>query len=155
MIGFFDKLKNTKGSMFLILGLAAGIILLFIGSGDSAKRKEAAIDTSPDEAEEALDYISELERRVAELLGYMDGISDVHVIITPENAGETVYAQNGSYDGGVMTEREYVITDVDGNGTPIKSQAGFSQAQGNCCCLQGRRKSDQSRENCISAECFI
>ena len=130
MIGFFDKLKNSKGSMFLILGLAAGIILLFIGSGDSAKRKEAAIDTSPDEAEEALDYISELERRVAELLGYMDGISDVHVIITPENAGETVYAQNGSYDGGVMTEREYVITDVDGNGTPIKVKLVFPKLRG-------------------------
>ncbi len=130
MSGFFDKLKNTKGSLFLILGLAAGILLLFIGGGDSAKKKEYVADTSPDEVEEALDYISGLEHRVAELLSCMDGISDVHVIITPENAGETVYAQNGSYNGGVMTEREYVITDIDGNGTPIKVRLVFPELRG-------------------------
>ncbi|MBQ7125024.1 MAG: hypothetical protein IJO00_01540 [Clostridia bacterium] len=130
MAGIFEKLKNTKGAGLLIIGLTVGIILLLIGDGIIPEKKEAAQEETRNEVEEAKDYISKLELRIKELLEHIDGIADVHVIVTPKSTEETVYAQNGSYEGGKLTEKEYVITDRDGDGEPIKLKIIFPELKG-------------------------
>ena len=130
MSDWMSRLKNGGGSLFLLLGLAAGILLLVLGGKEPEEKKGEEEAQPAKEMEQTLDYMAELERRVAELLGYMDGIDQVRVVITPENAGETVYAQNGSYDGGFLTDREYVITDVDGDGKPIRVRLVFPALRG-------------------------
>ena len=130
MSEFFDRIKNTKGSLFLLVGLIAGLILIVMGNGGFGEDKSEITEPVPDVQAEAVDYISELERRVGDLLSRMDGISEVSVIIMPDTTAETVYAQNGSYDGGVLTEKEYVITDVDGDGKPIKVKIIFPKLRG-------------------------
>ncbi len=130
MSEFFDRIKNTKGSLFLVVGLIAGLILIFIGNGGIGEGKDEVTEPPYDGQDETKDYISELERRVGELLSKMDGVSDVSVIIMPDTTSETVYAQNGSYEGGVLTEKEYVITDIDGDGAPIRVKLIFPKLRG-------------------------
>ena len=45
MKGFFDRLKGTKGSFFLLVGLAAGVLLLFAGGGEE-KNSAPPADTA-------------------------------------------------------------------------------------------------------------
>ncbi|MFT8029387.1 hypothetical protein ACMYLY_23960, partial [Salmonella enterica subsp. enterica serovar Enteritidis] len=80
--GFFDRLKGTKGSFFLLVGLAAGVLLLFAGGGEE-KNSAPPADTAGISVDAASDYISSLENRVTELISRMDGISDVRVVIIP------------------------------------------------------------------------
>ena len=121
MKGFFDRLKGTKGSFFLLVGLAAGVLLLFAGGGEE-KNGAPPADTAGISVDAASDYISSLENRVTELISRMDGISDVRVVIIPESTGGRVYAENDRYSDGTMTEREVVITGSDG--TPLSAAAG-------------------------------
>ena len=130
MAGIFEKLKNTKGIGFLIIGLVAGILFLLIGDGVTSDKKEATPEETGSEVKDACDYISLLEIRIKELLEHIDGISNVYVIVTPKSTEELVYAQNGSYDGGKLTEKEYVITDKDGDGVPIKLKIIFPELKG-------------------------
>ena len=60
----------------------------------------------------------------------MDGISDVSVIITAESCAETIYAQNGRYDGGSLTEKEYVIIDKGDHDEPITVKLVFPKIRG-------------------------
>ncbi len=130
MSDFFNRLKSSKGSIFLLKGLIAGLALLIFGNSGEEVSEIGEKKSDTEELTLAEEYISELELRVTELIRHMDGISDVHVIITPDTSYETVYAQNGSYDGGALTEREYVITDVDGDGRPIKIKLVFPKIRG-------------------------
>lgn len=130
MTDFLQKLKSTKGSLLLILGLSVGILLFLLGGGSGEKKEEKAPAADPSECEKTLDLLTVLESRVCELLSHMDGISDVHVILTPDATKETVYAQNGSYSGGVLTEREYVLADIDGDDTPLVIKLIFPKLRG-------------------------
>ncbi len=130
MENIFEKLKKTKGMGFLVIGLITGIIFLTLGSGEESKKEQNAVSTEENDYKTVGEMTEELERRVCELIERMDGVSDVRVMITPENTGETVYAQNGSFSGGSMTEREYVITDVDGDGKPIVIKLIYPKIRG-------------------------
>ena len=121
---------NLKAGFLLAIGAVVGIILIYMGSSSSDEKKADVSETEKNEISQMSEYVNELERRVAEIIEYMDGVTDVHVIITPENAGETVYAQNGSYDKGTLTQKEYVITDVNGDEKLIKIKLVFPKIRG-------------------------
>lgn len=127
MKGFFERLKGTKGSFFLLVGLAAGVLLLFVGGGEE-KKSAIPVDTAGVSVDGTEDYISSLELRVTELISRMDGISDVRVVITPESTGGKVFAENDRYSGGSISEREVVLPGSDG--TPITVKIRFPELRG-------------------------
>ena len=55
MAGIFEKLKNTKGIGFLIIGLVAGILFLLIGDGVTSDKKEATPEETGSEVKDACD----------------------------------------------------------------------------------------------------
>lgn len=114
MDSFFEKMKQSKGLWLLILGIAAGLLLLFLGDSQSKSESETVTEAPSLSFTEAEQYLNTLERRIANLLEAMDGVSDVSVILTPDGTAESLYAQNGQYENGTLTEREYVLTDRDG-----------------------------------------
>lgn len=128
--GFLSGIFKGKKTVFLLLiGVIAGIILIFIGNGE----KDAEKSTSPDlsgQIEVTNEYIKNLELRVSQILSKMDGISDVSVIITADSCAETVYAQNGRYDGGSLTEKEYVIVDRGDSDEPIVVKLIYPKIRG-------------------------
>ncbi len=114
MGSFLEKMKQNKGLWLLLIGMAAGLLLLAFG--DSKEGEESTV-TSPapmPSFAEADQYLANLERRIANLLEAMDGVSNVSVVLTPDGTAESLYAQNGKFEEGALTEREYVIIGRDG-----------------------------------------
>lgn len=72
-----------------IAGMALILLSQFIGSRD-ARPDEAFLESAQFTAG---DYTLELEAKLVELISGMDGAGETKVMITLENAGETVYAQ--------------------------------------------------------------
>ncbi len=134
--GVFGKFKSIKSITLLIIGVIAGLLLIFIGNTDSKNAKINSPDT-----EKHLDmtdqYIKDLEVRLTQILSKMDGIGEVSVIITADSCIETVYAQNGRYDSGSLTEKEYVIIDSNGNDTPITVKLVYPKIRGVAIVCQG------------------
>lgn len=122
--------KGKKGTLLLVIGLVAGVLLLLFGGGGSSKKEVSSSPTAKEEMAEIDAYVSALEFRVKELLERMDGISDVHLILLPDTCTEVVYAQNGSYDKGYLTEKEYVLKDVDGDDEPIRLKLVYPKLRG-------------------------
>lgn len=130
MGALFPFLKEKKGALLLIVGLGAGLLLLFFGSGEAKTTSEQTTPTVKEEMAEVDDYISVLEYRLKELLETMDGVSDVHLILLPDTCTEVVYAQNGTYSEGYLTQKEYVLTDVDGDEEPIRLKLVYPKLRG-------------------------
>ncbi|MBQ8254960.1 MAG: hypothetical protein IJY94_05590 [Clostridia bacterium] len=128
--GFFSTIfKGKKTLIFLLIGVAAGIFLIFMGNGEKSGEGASRPDLSG-QIEVTDEYIKNLEIRVGQILSKMDGISNVSVIITADSCAETIYAQNGRYDGGSLTEKEYVIIDRDGNDEPIVLKLVYPKIRG-------------------------
>lgn len=121
--------KNKKTVILLLIGIVAGVFLIFIGNGEAKTESKSLPDLSA-QIEVTNEYIKNLEMRVSQILSKMDGISDVSVIITADSCAETVYAQNGRYDGGSLTEKEYVIIDRNGNDEPIVVKLVYPKIRG-------------------------
>ncbi|MBQ4065954.1 MAG: hypothetical protein IJD10_07625 [Clostridia bacterium] len=128
-MAFLDKLKQIKGLPLLLIGIAAGLLLLFIGGGEEANQ-EPVIPDMDGEVQKTDDYLSALERRVVQLLEAMDGVSGVSVAITADATSETVYAQNGRYSGGSLTEREYLVLEQSGEDTVIPVKVLYPKLRG-------------------------
>ena len=120
--------KNKRSLILLLIGTVAGIMLIFVG-GDKDTEKASAPDLS-EQIDVTNEYIKTLEVRVSQILSKMDGISDVSVIITADSCAETVYAQNGRYDGGSLTEKEYVIIDKGDTDEPIVVKLVYPKIRG-------------------------
>ena len=123
-----DKIKKSKGIFLLLIGAVLGLLLIFIGTGE--KSDGAAKENVYDSLEMTDKYISDLENRVGLILSKMDGIADVSVIITAESVPESVYAQNGRYDNGVLTEKEYVVVGKNDSEAPITVTLIYPKVRG-------------------------
>lgn len=121
--------KGKKTVILLLIGVVAGIFLIFVGNGEKKAEKSSLPDLSG-QIEVTNEYIKNLEMRVGQILSKMDGISDVSVIITADSCAETVYAQNGRYDGGSLTEKEYVIIDRGNYDEPIIVKLVYPKIRG-------------------------
>lgn len=117
----------SKPLILLVIGIVAGILLIFIGSNEK-KTSPQASDILTDEMEITDKYVKELENRVRTMLEGMDGISDVDVIITAKECAEIVYAQNSKYNDGSLTEKEYVMADE--SGMPVKIKIIYPKIKG-------------------------
>ena len=116
----WGKLLEKKNLLFA-LGLA-GILLIGLSDLFTRSEKKAAAPTA---AYSASDSEQALETRLAKLLADVAGAGKVNVMVTLENTGETVYAQNverqtqeQTADSGTQrrTEQksEHILYDGDG-----------------------------------------
>lgn len=127
MANIVEILKKNKGSAWLLVALTAGILLFLVGSFESSNETATVTDDKEKEYASADTYVATLERRVSELLNRMDGISEVSVIITADSCAEIIYAQNGKYQDGYLTEKEYVLSDGE---EPIRVKLVYPKLRG-------------------------
>ena len=106
MKAFFARLRAIKGLGLLLVGLAAGVMLLFLGSKTEVSKAPA----STEKVFSFESYEKELAIRLEEMIARLDGVSEVHVMITLERSyAEELAGEDGEYltvrksDGGQGT----------------------------------------------------
>lgn len=87
-----EKLGSVKGIGLLVIGLAAGVILLILGTG--AENAEDIPETVSEEFSFE-GYEKSLSERLCEMLGRVEGVSGVHVMITLERGYSDELAKDG------------------------------------------------------------
>lgn len=87
-----EKLRSVKGLGLLLIGLAAGILLLILGNTAEASETE---DTSETEAFSFEAYECALSERLEEMLAKIEGVSGVHVMLTLERGYSDELARDG------------------------------------------------------------
>lgn len=115
------KKLPTRNVLFILLGVAAGILLLIYGSTRDTKSN----GNSPraPSAAEGEDYVVALEKKVAALLNGIDGVQNAAVMITLDSSSEYVYASDStlresSSDGKTSQKdasKELVLTNRSGS----------------------------------------
>ena len=95
------KFLTLKGAKLVVIGAAAGIILIILGftlpsGGD--KDESAQTGTSAPECG-CRETVDETEEKLTTLIGKIDGAGSVYVAVTYENSGKSVYAYDYSGTG--------------------------------------------------------
>ena len=113
-------LTKSKSFLYIVLALAAGVALLLLpGSGGTESKTVSAPSAS--------EYTAALEKKVASLIGELDGVKDCSVV-TLAAGYEYLYASDGrishTYDesGALLGDeetREYIFAATDGNTQPV------------------------------------
>lgn len=99
MKALLARLRAVKGLGLLVVGLVAGIMLLFLGG----KTEESKAPISTEEAFSFETYEKELAIRLEEMIARLEGVSEVHVMLTLERSyAEELAGENGEY----LTVRE-------------------------------------------------
>lgn len=83
----FKKMSGKGKIMMIVIGLAAGILLLTAGGGKSESR-------SGEDHMSFSDYAQSIEKKIHDICSEVDGVSDVKVAVTFESGFEYVYAKN-------------------------------------------------------------
>lgn len=120
----FKKMMNTKG---LVIILLIGIGLLLLPGQTSQKEETSSAPTSDVSFISSSEYEKRLESRLADILGTLDGVSQVRVMITLEDSGEVYYAQDrvtnekGTGDSGLsehslQADEAFVLKNDSGGG---------------------------------------
>lgn len=137
---YFEKFTNTKGLVIILL-IGVGLLILpglFPKSATPKQEASAATVSFSDRKS----YEEELEKRLADMLSTVRGISHVSVMITVEDTGEMVYAQSEAFDekntdDGSLTEKQrqsegYPALKSDGGGSqsPILLKTGMPKISG-------------------------
>ena len=113
--GFLAKCKRIKGMPYLLLALAAGLILLLLPSGKSDPQ---TAESAPD----AETYRLALEREIESLLRELDGVADCTVVLTLSSGYEYTYATDQKVreqSDGKETEKTVVLATQDGDEKPL------------------------------------
>ena len=101
------KLKNNQKIIFIFILAALGAALLLFGA--YGKKEDNEAQNSTEASMSAEEYAAHTERKIAELCEKIDGVGDVHVVVTLEGGYNTVYAQN-SQSGSSGYKNEFVLT---------------------------------------------
>lgn len=109
------KKKNVR--LVLALGLA-GMLLIFISEFTGTERKNSVMDTAAEDPYE--DYAAGTEKRLADILGKIDGVGRVSVMVTAEGTKENIYEQevkesSSGEKGSRQSENSVVIVQHDGD----------------------------------------
>lgn len=117
----FGRLKSGGKLWIIVLALAAGIILIILGSR-AAKKSDTEKDVSVS-GSSVTQYEAALEAKIRNICEKVSGVSDVTVAVSLDGGFENVYARdgsdnyvlvgNGSNESGVfLGERAPVISGV-------------------------------------------
>lgn len=98
-----DKKKNAK-LWLIVLGAAAGVLLLLIGSGITESAEAPTHEAYDLESDEAVIYQTYLEKEIRSLCESVAGVDNVTVAVTLSTGFESVYATE--WEEG---EEKYVI----------------------------------------------
>ena len=90
-------LKNMDRQKWIVC-ILIGVLLLVIAIPVDSKKQDAGTQESVQTTEtESSSYVEQMERELEDLLGQMDGVGAVRVMITLEDKGENVVAQDISH----------------------------------------------------------
>ena len=112
--GFIGSLGKKGKSRYIIIALAAGVILLLLsGTGNTAKEKSAA---ASEEKITAADFsLEDQEEKIEKILSEVDGAGKVRVMLTLKTGTEQIIAQD------TETVEESDISD-DGSGSRTETK---------------------------------
>ena len=118
-----NKKSKSNQKIILIIFLAAiGIFLLLLGAYGKGNEKEVSAEDSMN----AEEYAHSVEKNISELCEKINGVSDVHAVVTLEGGYNTVYAQN-SQSNSSGYKNEFVLT---GSGSSERAiLVGYSTPQ--------------------------
>lgn len=113
------RLRAIKGLGFMLMGLAAGIMLLFLGGLD----EKDSVSVSTNESFSFETYEKNLATRLEGMIDRLDGVSDAHVMLTIDqsylqelagDAGEylTVRAADGGQGTVIVCSKAPIIKGV-------------------------------------------
>ncbi|MGN1060002.1 MAG: hypothetical protein ACI4QW_06180 [Clostridia bacterium] len=120
------QIMNTRG---LVIIFMIGIGLLLIPGLLPGKAKQTADAPSVGQVFDRTAYEKELETRLADILSTLRGVTNVSVMITLEDSGETYYARNeksdekNTADGSLRED----VSQSDAS-LALKSEAGGGQS---------------------------
>ena len=104
-----ELIKRIPKKPVLIALAVLGILLLLIGTLSSKTKKEKST------SDFSVRYYTEtLEERIGDLCKSVDGVSDVHVLLTLDTGSEFVYAQNGEQSSSGGSATDYLIVEQNG-----------------------------------------
>ena len=94
MKALLTRLRAIKGLGLMVIGLIAGLVLLFLGGKTEGERVPASIDSSFSFEE----YEKGLAVRLEEMIERLDGVSEVHVMLTLDRSyAEELAGEGGEY----------------------------------------------------------
>ncbi|MBQ3554517.1 MAG: hypothetical protein IJA08_07525 [Clostridia bacterium] len=120
---YLEPLMNTKLlAIILLVGIVFLILPGFFGEKEeSLPAKNIAIDSRA--------YVKELEQRLSDILSTIQGAGKISVMITLDDEGETVYAQDVSSDRKPIANAEANgESRADEKKLVLKSDAGGGQS---------------------------
>lgn len=97
--------KNNQKIIFIFLLAAIGVFLLLLGAYGKNQSKEPSAEDSMN----AEEYALSVEKNISELCEKINGVSDVHTVVTLGGGYNTVYAQN-SQSNSSGYKNEFVLT---------------------------------------------
>ncbi len=106
---FFKELfrdKEKKTVLNFITMLLIGIVLIIASNSFLKKniREEEVISSNKDIVENNSDFVAELEKKLETALSKVEGVGEIKVIITLENSGEIIVAEDNSVDKSETSE---------------------------------------------------
>ena len=104
------KILQNKTLVISLLGILLGIVLVLLGSLSKSDEEVTLSDNGIKYSSKELEsYTSSLEKKVADIIDKIGGVSDVSVALTIDASSENVYATEGQ-------NKDYVILG-EGNGS--------------------------------------
>lgn len=110
----FDKARGLSKNQLLIGGLAGLLLLVVAIPAEQGRKQEPKQETRAEEGGAAAgadssssSYRKELERKLVEILGEMDGVGKVEVMITTQDSGERIVEKD-------ITRSSQEVSEEDG-----------------------------------------
>lgn len=116
----FEKWRGISQKWLIVFAII-GVLLLILGN---------CVDVSQ-KSEETLDvrmraYTEQLEEKIEKMLNALDGVGDVHVLLTLDGSSAFLYATNQNVNGG----KDHVILENGDTQSPLLMQEVFSDIRG-------------------------
>lgn len=118
-----EKMLRNMDRQKWIVCILIGVLLLVIAIPVDSKKQDAGTQESVQTTEtESSSYVEQMERELEDLLGQMDGVGAVRVMITLEDQGENVVAQDISSQSFTTKEGETTKEEMSSDRTTVLSQ---------------------------------
>lgn len=116
---FKQLFAHNRALPLLLIGLGAGLLLIFLGSVQGSNTSLPAVSAENDSQINitAEEWARAQEAKITALLLAMSDVKTVSVAVMPEAGSEYYYAQNGITNDSSHT-KEYVVIDQNGQ-TPV------------------------------------
>ncbi len=124
----FEK-DSLKVKIIVAIGLI-GIVLIF--ASDFLVKSDIQ-NVKEQENINYTEYVSNLEKKLTDVISSIDGVGNCKVMITLENSSENVFAtdtEKKNDDSSVNTKDQYVIYDSEKGETPVLIKEYFPKVQG-------------------------